>query len=425
MAAARGPAPGDDLHADDAPVAKIEAKRSDGPATGTVETNASPPRRLTPRRGRYARPRLRRRAVIAGQGTIGLELAEQAPDADTVLTRSAAAGSPPASPRAPRAPPDSAPSGRLPAGPHDRRRDLREAPGALPARSSSGRWTTPSGCRTRRSPRRSCCAWSARSSSGGRRRRRPRRPSRRRESGSGPVAIVLSGGNIDATTLISVLRHGLTEAGRYLAIRLLIPDRPGELRSVLDFVARERGNIVSVDHHREGRRRARSRPRSSSSSPCVTRPTARRSSSVPRRTYTLERLGPPRLSSDIHGIAASCLWVHVVCQSSSFTPQPMSAWGTVLQVSDYPNVLAASAAAAAKLDGGRPSRPAVDAAVHHRVRVESACSEDARCDRGPRACLADRHDRSVTGKVGLPERKQAIGDVAAAGDVPGRVRPSP
>jgi len=73
-----------------------------------------------------------------------------------------------------------------------------------------------------------------------------------RVEGSGPAAIVLSGGNIDATTLISVLRHGLTRSGRFLAVRLLIPDRPGELRSVLDLVARGRGNVVSVDHRREG-----------------------------------------------------------------------------------------------------------------------------------------------------------------------------
>jgi threonine dehydratase len=45
----------------------------------------------------------------------------------------------------------------------------------------------------------------------------------------------------------------LTESGRFLALRLLIPDRPGELRNVLDLVARGRGNVVSVDHHREGR----------------------------------------------------------------------------------------------------------------------------------------------------------------------------
>jgi threonine dehydratase len=74
-----------------------------------------------------------------------------------------------------------------------------------------------------------------------------------RVPGTGSVAVVLSGGNIDATTLISVLRHGLTQAGRFLAIRLLIPDRPGQLRDVLDLIARGRGNVVSVDHHREGR----------------------------------------------------------------------------------------------------------------------------------------------------------------------------
>jgi threonine dehydratase len=71
--------------------------------------------------------------------------------------------------------------------------------------------------------------------------------------GKGPVAVVLSGGNIDATTLTSVVRHGLTRAGRFLAVRLLIPDRPGELRNVLDLVAEKRGNLVTVDHHREGR----------------------------------------------------------------------------------------------------------------------------------------------------------------------------
>jgi len=71
--------------------------------------------------------------------------------------------------------------------------------------------------------------------------------------GAGSVAIVLSGGNIDATTLISVLRHGLTRSGRFLAVRMLIPDRPGELRAILDIGARGRGNVVSVDHHREGR----------------------------------------------------------------------------------------------------------------------------------------------------------------------------
>jgi threonine dehydratase len=70
--------------------------------------------------------------------------------------------------------------------------------------------------------------------------------------GSGPVAIVLSGGNIDPTLLISVMRHGLTLGGRYLVIRTRIPDRPGELVRLLGLIAEARGNVVSVEHHREG-----------------------------------------------------------------------------------------------------------------------------------------------------------------------------
>jgi threonine dehydratase len=71
-------------------------------------------------------------------------------------------------------------------------------------------------------------------------------------AGSGPVAIVLSGGNIDPTLLISVMRHGLTLGGRYLVIRTQIPDRPGELVKLLSLIAEARGNVVSVEHHREG-----------------------------------------------------------------------------------------------------------------------------------------------------------------------------
>jgi threonine dehydratase len=70
--------------------------------------------------------------------------------------------------------------------------------------------------------------------------------------GTGPVAVVLSGGNIDATTLISVTRHGLMEAGRYLIVRTRVPDRPGELLKLLDLVAQERVNVLDVEHRREG-----------------------------------------------------------------------------------------------------------------------------------------------------------------------------
>ena len=70
--------------------------------------------------------------------------------------------------------------------------------------------------------------------------------------GSGPVVCILSGGNIDPTILISVMRHGLTAAGRYLVVRTHVPDRPGELIKLLSLVAEERGNLISIDHHREG-----------------------------------------------------------------------------------------------------------------------------------------------------------------------------
>jgi threonine dehydratase len=70
--------------------------------------------------------------------------------------------------------------------------------------------------------------------------------------GTGTVVALLSGGNIDPTLLISVMRHGLTLSGRYLVIRTRLPDRPGELIKLLSLIAEERGNVVSVEHHREG-----------------------------------------------------------------------------------------------------------------------------------------------------------------------------
>ena len=73
-----------------------------------------------------------------------------------------------------------------------------------------------------------------------------------RVGGSGPAVAVLSGGNIDATMLISVMRHGLTVAGRYLVVRTQLADRPGELIKLLSLVAEERGNVIAVEHHREG-----------------------------------------------------------------------------------------------------------------------------------------------------------------------------
>ena len=73
-----------------------------------------------------------------------------------------------------------------------------------------------------------------------------------RVPGDGAAVAILSGGNIDPTLLIQVMRHGLTLAGRYLVVRTRIPDRPGELIKLLSLFADEHANVVSVEHHREG-----------------------------------------------------------------------------------------------------------------------------------------------------------------------------
>jgi len=70
--------------------------------------------------------------------------------------------------------------------------------------------------------------------------------------GQGKALALLSGGNIDPTMLISVMRHGLTLSGRFLVLRTRLQDRPGELIKLLKSVAQERANVISVEHHREG-----------------------------------------------------------------------------------------------------------------------------------------------------------------------------
>jgi threonine dehydratase len=67
-----------------------------------------------------------------------------------------------------------------------------------------------------------------------------------------PVVAVLSGGNIDPVLLLRVLRHGMAAAGRYLSFRLRIPDRPGELASLLGELAASEANVLDVEHVRTG-----------------------------------------------------------------------------------------------------------------------------------------------------------------------------
>ncbi len=66
------------------------------------------------------------------------------------------------------------------------------------------------------------------------------------------VAVVLSGGNIDLPLIQSVIRRGLTVSGRNLVLKTRILDRPGALMALLQILAENRVNIVDILHHREG-----------------------------------------------------------------------------------------------------------------------------------------------------------------------------
>ena len=70
--------------------------------------------------------------------------------------------------------------------------------------------------------------------------------------GSGPVVVVLSGGNVDPLLLIKLIDHGLSAAGRYVALRVVVDDRPGQLAALTAEVARLGLNVLSVEHHRSG-----------------------------------------------------------------------------------------------------------------------------------------------------------------------------
>ena len=67
-----------------------------------------------------------------------------------------------------------------------------------------------------------------------------------------PACVLLSGGNIDPTLLIRVIRHGLTAAGRYLLLRITLADRPGELHRLTGVLAELGLNVVDIEHHRSG-----------------------------------------------------------------------------------------------------------------------------------------------------------------------------
>jgi threonine dehydratase len=69
-----------------------------------------------------------------------------------------------------------------------------------------------------------------------------------------PVVAVVSGGNIDPVLLLKVVQHGMAAAGRYLSLRLRVPDRPGSLAGVLAELAAVGANVLEVEHERTATR---------------------------------------------------------------------------------------------------------------------------------------------------------------------------
>ncbi len=68
----------------------------------------------------------------------------------------------------------------------------------------------------------------------------------------GQVVVILSGGNVDVTVLSRIIEHGLIESGRYLRLAVTLPDKPGALRDILGVFASLGANVLTVSHHRVG-----------------------------------------------------------------------------------------------------------------------------------------------------------------------------
>ena len=69
---------------------------------------------------------------------------------------------------------------------------------------------------------------------------------------TGTTVVVLSGGNIDPMIMERVISRGLASAGRYLKMRIPLPDRPGQLAKTSEIVADQNANVVEVLHTRHG-----------------------------------------------------------------------------------------------------------------------------------------------------------------------------
>lgn len=71
-----------------------------------------------------------------------------------------------------------------------------------------------------------------------------------------PIAVILSGGNLDPVLLNRVIHHGLATAGRFVAITVRMADRPGLLAALLGRLAETEVNVLDVSHVRSDSRLA-------------------------------------------------------------------------------------------------------------------------------------------------------------------------
>jgi threonine dehydratase len=70
--------------------------------------------------------------------------------------------------------------------------------------------------------------------------------------GQGLAVAVLSGGNVDPLLLLKLIEHGLSAAGRYLILRIVLHDRPGALAALTGTIAEMGLNVLNVEHRRAG-----------------------------------------------------------------------------------------------------------------------------------------------------------------------------
>ena len=73
-----------------------------------------------------------------------------------------------------------------------------------------------------------------------------------RIGGQGPVSVILSGGNVDPLLLSRLVDHGLSAAGRYMRVRAVLVDHPGALAAFTATLAELGLNVIDVAHHRSG-----------------------------------------------------------------------------------------------------------------------------------------------------------------------------